>query len=293
MPGQWDPRGGPDRDTRTPRFKLPKGACDAHVHVFGPRERFAFAPEQLARAFDAPKEDLAAMHAVIGAERCVIVHGAKHGNDLSVTLDAMASDAARYRAVAVVSDAITDAQLEALDRAGVRGVRYNIVPHLGGPPDPDAMRRMAERIAGLGWHLVLHMRDDDILTYADLFRSLKAPLLFDHMARIDPAKGGVDQTAFRTLLGFLESGDNWVKIAAVEKISRLPYPFDDVVSMAACLIEAAPDRVIWGTDWPHPDVGPQGPSNDGDLVDLIPAFAPDAAARRKLLVDNPARLYRF
>lgn len=290
MNAQPEPRGGPDPNTKAPDFSLPPGACDCHVHIYGPATRFPFAPAQRDRAFDAPRQALETMHAALGVDRCVIVHGGTHGTDLSVTLDALANGGGRYRAVALVDHDITDARLEELHQAGVRGIRYGFV---FAQPDPATVRHMADRIAPLGWHMALFLRGDDILTHAELFRDLPVPLLFDHMAGIDPATGVTDQAAFRELVRHLKDGAGWVKLSALENHSRQPYPFADVTDLARSLIDAAPDRVLWGTNWPHPDALPGGPVNDGDLVDLIPLYAPDAATQRKLLVENPAALYGF
>jgi len=281
---------GPEWTTKKPRYVMQARACDAHVHVYGPAAKFPFAPAYAHLAFDAPKEALRKMHQTIGVQRCVIVHAATHGTDLAVTLDALADGAGRYRAVAIVDNVVTDRRLEELHDAGVRGIRYNFVPHLGGPPDPADLKRMAARIAPLGWHVVLHMKAEDILTFTGVLRELPLPILFDHMLRIDPSLGEA-QAPLRCLLDFLAEG-HWVKIAALEKLSRLRYPFEDSVAIGAALIKAAPDRVVWGTDWPHPTVGAKR-TNDGDLVDLIPALAPQPEQQRKLLVENPARLYGF
>ena len=292
MNAQKKPRGGPDPDTRTPRFALPSGACDCHVHIYGPAARFPFAPAQRDRAFEAPRTALEAMHAKLGVDRCVIVHGGTHGTDLSVTLEALAEGSGRYRAIALVDPDITDSQLEDLHRAGVRGVRYGFV-FKDRAPNPAVVRRMADRIAPLGWHMALFLRGGDIVTHADLFRELSIPLLFDHMAGIDPAMGGIDQEPFRELARHLKNGTGWAKLSALENHAHQPYPFADATEIAAALIDAAPNRVLWGTNWPHPDALPGGPINDGDLVDLIPLYAPDAAIQQKLLVDNPAELFRF
>lgn len=288
----WDPRGGPDPNTKTPSFTLPSGSCDCHVHIFGPADRFPFMPSRRERAFEAPKNALETMHDKLGVDRCVIVHGFTHGTDLSVTLDAIETGGGRYRAIATVDDTITDERLEELQATGVRGVRYSA--RLGGESlNTDRIRRMAERIATFGWHLVLHLKGDDIITYAEFLKQLPVPFVFDHMAGIDPASGGTDQEPFRALVSHLKDGNGWAKISGIEKVSNQSYPFDDAAALANALISAAPEQVIWGTDWPHPQVGPQGPTNDGDLVDLIPSYASDAALQRKLLVDNPARLYGF
>lgn len=292
MTNKWDPRGGPDPDTREPRFSLPPGACDCHVHVFGPADRFPFLPEKAARSFEAPREALEAMHAKIGADRCVIVHIPAHGTDMAVTLDAMATSHRQIRAVALVNESITDARLEELHGAGVRGIRYS--PTLdGGVLDGDAIRRMASRIAPLGWHFLLHFKDNAILDYADLLDGLPVPFVLDHFGGIDPATGGTGQDSFRLVASHLRDGNGWIKTSAIEKVSHQPYPFTDAAEIAKALVSLAPDRVLWGTDWPHPSVGPQGPTNDGDLVDLIPTYAPDSAIQHKILVDNPAKLYGF
>ncbi len=294
----WDPRGGPDPNTLKPRFTLPPGACDCHVHVYGPADRFPFVPERRQRSFEAPKAALEIMHQKIGADRCVIVHPPAHGTDLAVTLDAMktgktgSTGARQYRAIALVDTAITDARLEDLHGAGVRGVRFS--PTLDGAPlDGDAIRRLAGRIAPLGWHILLHFKGDGILTYADLLEGLPVPVVLDHFGGIDPATGGTDQATFRMVAKHIQDGNGWVKTSAIEKISKQAYPFADAAEIARALIKLAPDRVLWGTDWPHPGVGPRGPVNDADLVDLIPTYVDDAATQHKLLVDNPARLYGF
>ncbi len=288
----WDPRGGPDPNTLEPRFSLPPNACDCHVHVYGPVNRFPFVPDRRQRSFDAPQAALETMHQKIGADRCVIVHPPAHGTDLSVTLDAMATGPRQYRAIALVDNAITDLRLEDLHSAGVRGVRYS--PTLDGAPlDRDAIRRMADRIAPLGWHILLHFKGDAIVSHADLLEVLPVPVVLDHFGGVDPATGGADQVTFRMVAKHIQDGNGWVKISAIEKISKQSYPFADAAEIARALIKLAPDRVLWGTDWPHPSVGPEGPTNDGDLVDLIPTYVDDEVTQRKLLVDNPARLYGF
>jgi predicted TIM-barrel fold metal-dependent hydrolase len=152
---------------------------------------------------------------------------------------------------------------------------------------------MADRIAPLGWHILFHFKNNGILPYAGLLAGLPVPVVLDHFGGIDPATGGTDQDSFRIVSELLRSGNGWIKMSAVEKVSHQSYPFDDAAEIATVLISLAPDRIMWGTDWPHPSVGPQGPTNDGDLVDLIPTYAPDAAVQRKILVENPARLYGF
>ena len=179
--------------------------------------------------------------------------------------------------------------------AGIRGVRHNLVGRSIELLDRADFLRMAERIAPLGWHFLLHMNADDIFTLADLLRQSRTPIVFDHLMRIDPSRGQ-QQPALRSLLDFLSTGNAWVKITAVDKLSREPYPHRDIVAIGARLVAAAPDRVIWGTDWPHPDGrGLRGGlrPDDRKLLELAPLYAPNERAQRKLLVDNPAHLYGF
>jgi len=231
------------------------------------------------------------MHKSISVERCVIVHPPGHGTDLAVTIDAMDSGDREYRAVALVEPSISDERLEELNDHGFRGLRYS--PTLDGCAlDKPAVLEMAGRIAPLGWHLLLHFKDNAIIDYADLLEALPIPSILDHFGSVDPATGRTDQDSFRVIADHITKGSGWIKTSAIEKISRLAYPFDDAVEIAAAFVAMAPDRVIWGTDWPHPGVGAQA-TNDGDLLDLVPLYAPDAETQRKILVDNPARLYGF
>ncbi len=195
---------------------------------------------------------LAAMHQRLGIERAVIVQSGLHGTDPSVTLDAIATSQGRYRGVALVEPEIPDRELEVLHAGGIRGIRLNLVPYPDGPPNPADLVRLADRAADLGWHFLLHLRSEQILTLSGFLRTLRVALVFDHLGRIDPARGA-NQPAVQRLLEFLADGNCWVKIAAVDKLSRQPYPFRDVAEIASKLVDAAPDRVIWGSDWPHPD----------------------------------------
>ncbi len=282
---------GPNPDTRIPSFKMPAGACDSHCHVFGPAARFPFAADRSYTPPDAPKEALAALHAKLGISRAVIVQASCHGTDNSAALDAIAWSGGRWRGVAIVDDHVTDAELARLHAGGIRGVRFNFVEHLGGRPDMEVFNRVVSRLPGLGWHLVLHLDARDIEELSPMCRALPVPFIIDHMGRVE-ARGGLAQPAFRALLGLMELPNAWVKVCGSERVSSAGAPFTDSAPFAEALIRAAPDRVLWGTDWPHPNVGKNMP-NDGDLVDLVPLFAPDAALRQKLLVDNPARLYDF
>jgi 2-pyrone-4,6-dicarboxylate lactonase len=273
---------------RKPRFKLPPGACDAHNHVFGPAAKFPYAPERRYTPEDAPKEALSALHALLGIERAVIVQASCHGKDNRAMLDAIADAPARRRGVAMVDDGFADNDYAALDRGGVRGVRFNFVRHLGGTPDMDVFHRVIDRIKGLGWHVVLHMDAPDIVPLGDMMRKLPLPFVIDHMGRVE-ATAGTEQPAFRALLELAKRENCWIKVCGAERISLPPYAA--AVPIARAILEAIPDRVLWGTDFPHPNLKHE--ADEADLVDLIPQFAVTAEAQRKLLVDNPARLYGF
>jgi predicted TIM-barrel fold metal-dependent hydrolase len=277
-----------EKSRRKPRFTLPSGSCDAHCHVFGPAVRFPYAPNRRYTPEDAPKEALAALHAHLGLDRAVIVQASCHGTDNAAMLDCIASDPQRYRGVAVVDDSFADADYDKLDRGGVRGVRFNFVKHLGGAPDMAVFKRVLDRIKDRGWHVVLHLDAPDIVPLSPMIRALPLPFVIDHMGRV-PAAGGVDQPALRALIDLSRLENCWIKVCGAERISMPPYAA--AVPIAHAIVEATPERVLWGTDFPHPN--PTHEADEADLVDLVPQYAPDALAQRRLLVDNPARLYGF
>ena len=281
----------PQLYVRVPRYRPPPLACDAHCHVFGPAARFPYAGSRAYTPEDAPKEQLAALHQALGFERAVIVQASCHGTDNSAMLDAIAASGGRYRGVAIVDDSLGDAGYASLHERGVRGVRFNFVKHLGGMPDPAVVTRVVERVRPLGWHVVVHLDAVDIADLSPLLRRLPTPFLIDHMGRVKAA-GGLDQPAFKALLDLMALDRCWVKVCGAERVSSQGPPFHDAIPFAQALIARAPDRVLWGTDWPHPNVGPNAP-NDGDLVDLLPLIAPDPGNRNALLVTNPMRLYDF
>jgi predicted TIM-barrel fold metal-dependent hydrolase len=205
-------------------------------------------------------------------------------------LDAIAQSDGRYRGVANVDETFTDHDFEELHAGGIRGIRFNFVQHLGGTPDMDEFQRLVGRAVHFDWHVVLHFDAADLLEFDEMLRSLPVPFIIDHMGRV-PTRDGLDQEPFKRLLNAARMDNCWVKICGAERISSGP-PFTDAVPFAHALLEVAPNRVLWGTDWPHPNIKKHMP-NDGDLVDLIPLFMPDAELQRKVLVDNPHRLYGF
>ncbi|HZL61088.1 MAG TPA: amidohydrolase family protein [Pseudolabrys sp.] len=273
---------------RKPRFKLPAGATDAHCHVFGPAVRFPYAAKRRYTPDDAPKEMLAALHAHLGVGRAVIVQASCHGTDNAAMLDCIASDPKRYRGVAIVDDGFTDADYDRLDAGGVRGVRFNFVKHLGGAPDMAVFNRVIDRVKGRGWHVVLHLDAPNIIPLSDMIRKLPLPFVIDHMGRV-PSAAGVDQPPLRALIALSTHENCWIKVCGAERISMPPYEM--AVPIASALVEAAPTRVLWGTDFPHPNA--THAADEADLVDLVPKFATTPLAQHCLLVDNPARLYGF
>jgi 2-pyrone-4,6-dicarboxylate lactonase len=273
---------------RKPRFTLPIGSCDAHCHVFGPADKFPYAPNRRYTPADVPKEMLAALHAHLGVERAVIVQASCHGTDNAAMLDCIASDPSRYRGVAIVDDGFTDKDFDALDRGGVRGVRFNFVKHLGGATDMAVFNRVIDRIKERGWHVVLHVDAPDIIPLSDMIRKLPLPFIIDHMGRV-PSAAGFDQPPLRALIELSRLKNCWIKVCGSERISMPPYAA--AVPIARALVEATPTRVLWGTDFPHPNATHE--ADEADLVDLVPQFAPDPLAQKRLLVDNPARLYGF
>ncbi|WP_219218665.1 amidohydrolase family protein [Variovorax boronicumulans] len=283
----------PHPNPSRPAFRLPAGACDAHCHVFGPAARFPYSPKRTYEPPDAPAARLRALHALLGIERVVLVQASVHGHDNSAMMDAIAQSPETYRGVAMVPASVSDAELQALHRGGVRSVRFNFVRRLGGAPDLDAIRSIARRVKPLGWHLVLHFDPQDLPVYRAFLDELPVPYVIDHMGRV-LAEGGLQQAPFDALLELMKDERCWVKVSGAERTSHLlstgpGLPFEDAVPFARRLVEAAPDRVLWGTDWPHPSVREM--PDDGKLVDLLPLFSDDPAVLHKLLVDNPTRLY--
>lgn len=273
---------------RKPRFALPPGATDAHCHVFGPGDRFPYASGRRYTPADAPKEMLRALHDHLGVSRAVIVQASCHGADNRAMLDCIASDPARYRGVAIVNDEFGDKDFDALNAGGVRGVRFNFVKHLGGAPDMDVFHRVIDRVKDRGWHLVLHLDAPAIAPLSAIIRKLPLPFVIDHMGRV-PGKDGIDQPPLRALLELAKLPNCWIKVCGAERISLPPYA--EAVPIAHAIVSAIPKRVLWGTDFPHPN--PTHEADEADLVDLVPQYASDTATQKQLLVDNPARLYGF
>jgi len=278
----------PDPNPVKPKYAPPPGACDGHCHIFGPASRFPYAPDRRYTPHDAGRETLAALHRHLGLSRAVLVQASCHGTDNSAMLDAMDWSKGAWHGVAMVTKDVTDMELMTLHAAGARGVRFNFVAHLGGAPDLKNVEAVIARVTPLGWHIQLHLDAEDIETYRGFLNRLRVPFIIDHMGRVE-AKHGLDQKPFRQLLDLMKNDLAWVKVSGPERISSAGKPFHDAIPFARALIAAAPDRVLWGTDFPHPNVKVM--PNDGELVDLFAKTVEDEPTRKKILVDNPDRLY--
>ena len=284
----------PDRNPRKPKLALPPGSIDTHVHVFAPGY-----PLSPGRGYTPPHStlaDLEHLHATLGIERVVFTQPSVYGIDNSAILDAMAALNARTpdraRSVVALDLGFKDQQIQELDAAGVRGIRLNMDNKGGMPIGIGEIPELAARIRPFGWHLEFLFPGKDILELMPVFRALRVPVSIAHFA-YQPASAGVKAPGFQALLELVGRGNAWIKISGANRVSAtdLP-PYDDVKPMAQALIEAAPQRIMWGTDWPHPNKYLVNP-NDGDLVDALGDWVTDDAMRRRIMVDNPAAFYRF
>jgi 2-pyrone-4,6-dicarboxylate lactonase len=276
---------------RQPGFAAPRGAVDAHCHVFGPGAQFPYAPERRYTPCDAPPEKLFGLRDFLGFERNVIVQATCHGADNRALLEALRAAEGRARGVATVAASVSDEELGALDAAGVRAVRFNFVRRLVDTTPQEVLLQIAQRVAPLGWHVVIYFEAAELPELYDFFASLPTTVVVDHMGRPDitlPVAGREFELFVRLMR---EHPNIWSKVSCPDRLSRSgPPEYNDVVPFARRLVETFPDRVLWGTDWPHPNLKSHMP-DDGALVDFIPRVAPTPDLQRRLLVDNPMRLY--
>lgn len=281
---------GPVPDTRPPKFKLPPGACDCHAHVFGPQNCYPYLPQATYIPPDALAGDYAHMLGTLGCERGVLVQPSVYGTDNTAMLDALRSGVFAFRGVAVVDDQISDRELEDMHRAGVRGVRINLASTTPGLTLEQAPR-LAARLKALGWHLQFFFDLGKVSDIEERLSQLDIDIVIDHFGRVR-ADDGIDAPPFQTLLRLLRRDNVWAKLMGPYFLSDKTPGFPDVMPFARAAAAAAPDRVVWGTDWPHPSAHGLAP-NDGALADLLLDWIPDEAQRQKVLVTNPARLYGF
>jgi 2-pyrone-4,6-dicarboxylate lactonase len=278
-------------DPSKPDYTPPPGAVDAHCHVFGPGDTFPYAPERKYTPTDAGKDQLFALRDFLGFDRNVVVQATCHGSDNRAMADALIASDGRARGVATIRPGVSGTELAELDAAGVRGIRFNFVKRLV-DPKPDAYYRgLVDLIAPLGWHIVVYFEAPDLAERWDLFTSMPTTVVVDHMGRPDVTQP-VDGEGFALFLRFMAEHENvWSKVGGAERLSVTgPPDYADVVPFARHVVETFPDRVLWGTDWPHPNMKSHMP-DDGKLVDMIPRIAPTEELQHKLLVANPQRLY--
>lgn len=274
-----------------PSFVPPPGAVDAHCHVFGPGDIFPYSPERKYTPCDAPKEKLWELRDFLGLSRNVIVQATCHGSDNRALVDALVNSDGLARGVGSVKADVSDKELEDLHAAGVRGVRFNFVKRLVDSLPREPLMKIAERIKPLGWHIVIYFEAPELPELYDFFTSLPTTVVVDHLGRPDVSLP-VDGAQFELFIKLMRENENfWSKVTCPERLTQgAPHDYDDVVPFSRKLVETFPDRVIWGTDWPHPNMKSHMP-DDGNLVDFIPKIAPTEALQQKLLVDNPMRLY--
>ena len=293
-PGWLDWYAGPSK----PKFKLPAGAVDAHCHVFGPGAEFPYAPERKYTPCDASKQQLYALRDHLGFSRNIVVGASCHGTDNSATVDALRNSNGKARGVATVKRSVTDEELKIMHDAGVRGVRFNFIKRLVDFTPKDELMEIAGRIGKLGWHVVIYFEAVDLPELWDFFSGLPTVVVIDHRGTPD-VKLPVEGPQFQLLLKFMRENTNvWCKVTCPERLSVTGSPalngeqnaYKDVVPFAKAIVDEFPDRVLWGTDWPHPNLKKHMP-DDGLLVDFIPHIATTPELQQKLLVNNPMRLY--
>jgi 2-pyrone-4,6-dicarboxylate lactonase len=273
-----------------PAYKAPEGAVDAHCHVFGPADQFPYHPKRKYTPCDASKDQLFALRDHLGFSRNVIVQASCHSTDNAALIDALNTAGELARGVAFIDDSFTLEQLKEFHDAGVRGVRFNFVKRLVDSTPKEVFLSIAEKVKQLGWHIVVYFEAPDLEELIPFLKELGTTIVVDHMGRPDVAKG-VDHPDFQRFVNFMAENDNvWCKVSCPERLTLQAPDYSDVVPFAKTLVEQFPDRVLWGTDWPHPNMKSHVP-DDGHLVDVIPKIATTEALQQKLLVDNPMKLY--
>lgn len=273
-----------------PTFSVPAGAVDAHCHVFGPGEQFPYSPKRKYTPCDASKHQLFVLRDHLGFSRNVIVQASCHGTDNAALIDALEYAGELARGVAVVSPDITEQELQKMHDAGVRVVRFNFVKRLVDATPKEVFLGIAEKIKPLGWHIVVYFEAQDFDDIAPFLVELDTQIVIDHMGRPDVALG-VDHPNFQKFVKLLADNPQiWTKVSCPERLTQTPPDYSDVVPFAKLLVETFPNQVLWGTDWPHPNMKSHMP-DDGHLVDVIPQIAPTPELQQALLIDNPMKLY--
>jgi len=281
---------GPDPQTRKPHYQAPAGATDCHAHVFGPSTRHPFIPERSFTPPDAPVESYLKMLDVLGIDHGVLVQGSVHGVDNRAVAAAVKSNQERLRGVAIIGPDTSDKEIRELHDLGFRGTRLSTV--VKGTPSFDLLESIAARVRPYGWHVVVHVdRSRELADLAPRLAAIGCPLVIDHIARVRLGES-LEGPGFRALVQLLSGGDCWVKISGQHRMSAMDFPWTDMQQLVRAVVDVRPDRILWGTDWPHPNQY-DGMQNDGDLLDAFAQWVPDEALRRQILVANPAVLYEF
>lgn len=280
----------PNPSPSKPVQQLPKGSCDAHCHVFGPADVFPYSESRAYTPEDMPKEALFALHDFLGITRRVVVQASCHGTDNGALLDALRARPETTRGVAVLADDVTDAEIAELHEAGVRGARFNFMTRIQKAPEPAEIEAILRRVAPLGWHAVLHFDPEHLPAMRAWIESLEVTVVIDHAGRLNASD--YPGPYFDSFCGLMARSNIWSKLSGTERGSVAGAPYTDMLPILRTIAQIAPQRVIWGTDWPHPVLGKPMP-DDGRLVDYVWDILPDAAQRQAALVDNPARLYGF
>lgn len=270
--------------------QLPRGAWDCHTHLYGPWEHFPLPTDAAYHPPAAPFDALLKVHAAMGIARGVLVQAAPYGTDHSAILEAMARSQGRYRGVGLIDAQTTDQQLQALHEGGLRGIRFNLMGHLPGNRDPQYLRTLAERVRPLGWHVLLHGELHTLLPVLDAWKTLRTPLVIDHMARLNLTQP-VDEAQLQALEHHLRQPDRWVKVSGIDRaLQGAPAPWAQGLKWARRFLRCAPERTLWGSDWPHPNITGQVP-DDSRLLDFLLEACETPALREAVLVSNPAALY--
>ena len=279
-----------DANTRKPKLVLPPGACDTHIHLFGPAAKYPFAPDSPYSANDAPPEMLFKLQDILGLSTAVIVSPGGYGRDYTMLADTLTKYPDRFRGIALVKPDIASSELARLGKLGVKGMR--MMSSKRGSHVPNYDPAIAARVHEHGWHIQFYPHGTDIIEYADKLLALKNDIVLDHFASI-PAEGGVDQPAMKAVMKMLDTGRVWLKLSGPMRCTTQNLPYPSVTPMARAFVKHAPERMVWGSDWPHVNLDGREPTDDGGLVDLIADWIPDEATRKRILVDNANKLYGF
>jgi predicted TIM-barrel fold metal-dependent hydrolase len=280
----------PDPHPTKPKFKLPPGACDTHVHLFGPSDKYRFAPDSPYTSQDALPEDLFALQDAVGLSTAVIVSPGGYGCDTTMLADVLAQYPGRLRGIALMPDDAPSSEFARLGQLGVRGLR--MISEKRGSHLPHYNARAAARAHEHGWHVQFYPHGTDIVDFADRLLALPNDIVLDHFASI-PAAGGVDQPAVKTVLRMLDSGRVWLKLSGPMRCTLENFPYPSVTPLARLFVRHAPERLVWGSDWPHVNMNGRDMPNDGGLVDLMAEWAQDAAVRDRIVAQNARALYGF